>query len=300
MPAVPPARLGPCARLRYSPERRGGLRLAAERRGPRRLRDLRLRAQGRDPEPGAGDAGARQPPEDAAPRRQRRRRGRRLRYLSTSRARSGPRRSARRPQPGARPRRRLRGRPRLHRALPGPRAGAAGGREILGRAASASSPSASGRSTRRPWRDCPRGGAALLADRGLAPTPSSRHVFDLMIELEAELGSTSPRSRQRPASTRRWARRRSSASTTRTFATSASRRSAASATTATRPTPGLVQARAAVLGARPRRRDQHDRSAGPEAKMLGRSTPAPPTSRTWPAIDTLIRRRGSPSPRRWR
>ena len=73
-------------------------RLAAERRGPGRLRDLRVGPQGRDAEPRAGRPRAREPPEDAPPRRQRRRRGRRLRpagrHPAQDLGRGGPRRAA--------------------------------------------------------------------------------------------------------------------------------------------------------------------------------------------------------------
>ena len=69
--------------------------LAAERRGSRRVRDLRLGAQGRDAEPRAGGARAGEPPEDAPPRRATSTaRATAAASWSTSRAGSGPRRSA--------------------------------------------------------------------------------------------------------------------------------------------------------------------------------------------------------------
>ena len=125
--------------------------------------------------------------------------------------------------------------------------------------------------------DRARGGAALLAGRRPAsPTPSDRDrdLFELMIELERELGFHVPSfsaddlrlqgdgraagaRRVLPGPTRRALRDRR----------------------LLRPQPlldqhlALVQARAAVLGPRPQRRDQHDRAAAPGGADARRRDP---------------------------
>ena len=256
-------------------------RLAAERRGQGRLRDLRLGPQGRDAEPRADRAGDPGPAEDAPPRRQRRRRGRRLRPAARHPAqdlgRGGPRR---RPRPLAGPRRRLRRRPHLRRALARTSSrssttpascSASGGFRILaerdrrGRLARA-----------RP--DRARGGAALLAARRprrrrRAPRPrplrpadraraAARRPRPLLLgdhlRLQGDGRAEGPR-RVLPRPARRALRD----------------------DRLLRPQPlldqhlALVQARPAVLGARPQRRDQHDRAAAPGGADARRADPAP-------------------------
>ena len=164
---------------------------------------------------------------------------------STSRARSGPRRSApggHNPALALDPA--LRGRARLHRALAGPRAGrcttparssAAGGFRILAERVGAVD-------SQRARPDRARGGAALLADRRprrRCRAPRPRAVRARCWSSSASSASTCPRSRPTtcvykvmgaPEGPRRLL--------PGPRATSASRPSAASATTATRPTPG--------------------------------------------------------------
>ena len=243
---------------------------AAARRGPRRVRDLRLGPQGRDAEPRAG-------------RRWRSRASRRCSTApatstarataaacwSTSRARSGPRRSA---PGGHNPSLALdhafavahvfvERSPDLERVLHD-------AREILG-----------------------RGGFRILAERlgavdsaALGPTAREEEPhFWQVAGLLADAASARPR----PVRARRSSSRPSSASTSPSFSADhlrlqgdgraegarrllpRPRRRAVRDGRLLRPQPlldqhlALVQAGAAVLGPRPQRRDQHDRAAAP-------------------------------------
>ena len=277
-------------------------RLAAQRRGPRRLRDLRLGAQGRDAEPRAGRAGARQPPEDAPPRRQRRRRGRRLRHPGRHPAQDlGRGGSLRRPQSGARARPRVRRRPRVHRALQRRREGSSTTpARSSAAAASGSSPSAWAWSIRRRWGRPPaRRSRTSGRSPGWSPTPKRRDriIFDLMIELEAELGfhvaSFSAVDLRLQGDGRAERARR---------VLPRPPRRALRDDRLLRPQPlldqhlAVVQARAAVHGPRPQRRDQHDRAAPPggracsasdPARLLGLPGPEPGDRHTWSAVERL-------------
>ena len=159
------------------------------------MRDLRVRPQGRHPEPRAGAAGAGLASEDAPPRRQRRRRGRRLRpagrHPDQDLGRGGP---PGRPQPLAGPRRRLRGRPRLRRALGRPRQGPPRRARDPGRSR-LPHPRRAGRRGRLGGArsDRARGGAALLAVRRTRPRGGRRRLGLLQAEDRARGQARRPR-----------------------------------------------------------------------------------------------------------
>ena len=153
-------------------------------------------------------------------------------------------------------------------------------------AASGSSPSALGVvDSPALGADRARGGAALLAGRRAVPDAERRDrvLFDLMIELEEELdvhvASFSADDLRLQGDGRAEGARR---------VLPRPARRALRDDRLLRPQPlldqhlAVVQARAAVLGARPQRRDQHDRAAAPggAACSASRSSPAAPTPRT--------------------
>ena len=193
----------------------------------------------------------------------------------------------RRPQPGAGARPRVRGRPRLHRPLRRRRDGlATTPARSSAAAASASSPSASAWSTPQALGATAREEephfwqvAGLLAGREAARSPDLRPderargraglppgvVLGLDLRLQGDGGARGAR-RVLPRPPRRAVRD----------------------DRLLRPQPllhqhlAVVQARAAVHGAGPQRRDQHDRAAPPggRACSASRSSPAAPTPRT--------------------
>ena len=255
-------------------------RLAAQRRGQGRLRDLRLGPQGRDAEPRADRAGDPRPAEDAPPRRQRRRRGRRLRPAARHPAqdlgRGGPHR---RPRPLA-----------DASTTPSPSP-----------TSSSSAPRTSRRSSTTPASCSAEGGFRILAERigvvdspALGPTAREEEPH-LLAARRPRRRRLAPRPRPlRPADRARAAARRprplllgddlrlqgdGRAEGARRVLPGPARR-ALRDDRLLRPQPlldqhlALVQAGAAVLGARPQRRDQHDRAAAPGGEDAGGADPA--------------------------
>ena len=254
-------------------------RLAAQRRGPRRLCDLRLGAQGRDAQPRAGRAGTRQPPEDAPPRRQRRRRGRRLRHPGRHPAQDlGRGGSLRRPQSGPCARPRVRGRPRVHRALQRRREGSPRrARDPRSRRLPDPCRAPGRRRFAGAGGHRPRGGAPFLADRRAAPGPQAPRSHHLRPDARAGDGARLPRGVVLGLDLR--LQGHGCAERARRVLPRPSGR-ALRDDRLLRPQPllhqylAVVQARAAVHHPRPQRRDQHDRAAPPAGRHAGRLDPA--------------------------
>ena len=231
----------------------------------------------------------RQPPEDAPPRRQRRRRGGRLRIpvaiprkIWAEEVRAGGH------NPALRPRRRLRGRPCVRGARRTSRRRATTPASCSAGPASGFSPSGSARSSRRrsappPVRRSPTSGRWAACSRRRR---GDRSLYELMIELEEELGFHLPSFSATTCVYKVMGAPVCSGSTTPTCSTSASRPSAASVTTATPPTPGprsgAASSRSSGTTARSTRSSNCDRRRGCWASTVpaGGSTPRTSTGRS--------------------